>query len=56
MKYYLNENTNTLHKINGCCHSKHISKDTKCFMTEDEVIEKETKYFKHCQLCFKEKK
>ena len=56
MKYYLNEKTSTLHKINGCCHSKHIPKDAKCFETEDEAIKEKSKYFKPCKLCFKEKK
>lgn len=56
MKYYLNENTGTLHKVNGCCNSKNIPKDAKCFKTEDEAIKSETKYFKHCKICFKENK
>lgn len=54
MKYYLNDKTGTLHKINGCYHSKHIPKGAKCFKTEDEAISEKTKYFKHCKLCFKE--
>ena len=54
MKYYLNESGKTLHKINGCCHSRIIPKGAKCFKTEDDVIKSETKYFKKCKLCFKE--
>ena len=56
MKYYLNETGMTLHKVNGCRHSRHIPKGAKCFKTEDEAIKSETKYFKHCKLCFKESK
>ena len=56
MKYYLNQTTKTLHKINGCCHSRVSPKNEGCYKTEDEVISAETKYFKRCKICFREDK
>lgn len=56
MKYYFNGKTKTLHKIGACHFTKHLPEDAKRFKTEDEVIKAETKYFKHCKLCFKEEK
>lgn len=56
MKYYLNKTSKTLHKLNGCCHSRVSPKKEGCYKTEDEVISAETKYFKRCKICFKEDK
>lgn len=56
MKYFINATTGTLHKLAGCRFSKVIPSGAKCYKSEDEAIKAETRYFKHCKWCFKEKK
>lgn len=54
-KFYLNKNTNRLHIVGGCCHSRNLPKDAKIFQTEDEAIKENTRYMVYCKLCFKNK-
>lgn len=53
IKYFVNPNTGTLHKVGGCWHSKTVPKESRQYRTEDEAISHEQKYMKHCKLCFR---
>ena len=55
VRYFVNPNTGTLHKVGGCCHSDTVPKDSRQYQTEDEAISNEQKYMKHCKLCFRER-
>lgn len=52
-KLVLNIQRGTLHKTNGCLHSKVSKEIAKYYDNEDEVIADQTRYFKYCKLCFK---
>ena len=53
VKYFVNPNTGTLHKVGGCVHSQIVPKESRQYKTEDEAISHEQKYMKHCKLCFR---
>lgn len=54
-KYVFNTKTKTLHKVDGCIHSKKGATVFNCkfYKEEDDVIKENKKYYKYCQLCFK---
>lgn len=55
-EYCLNARTGTLHKTGMCRYSREGFTEIKYFETEDEAISSETKYMKHCKICFKEER
>lgn len=54
-QFVLNTDSRTLHKVNGCYYSNVWSGIAKYYDSEDEVIAEETRYFKCCKNCFKNK-
>lgn len=54
-KLCLNEKTGTLHIVGKCCHAKVLYDKTPIFENIDEALASETRYAKHCKLCFKDK-
>ena len=55
VRYFVNPNTGTLHKVGCCYYSQTVPKESKKYRTEDDAISNEQKYMKHCKLCFRGK-
>jgi len=54
-KLYLNEGTGTLHIVGNCCHAKVLHDNSLIFENVDEALASETRYMRHCKLCFRDK-
>lgn len=59
-RYVLNKNTDKLHIIDGCHHSKreYVERDKytfELFETEDDAISKHQNYIGRCKICFKDR-
>ena len=55
-KYLLNLGRGTLHLVDGCYYSTNIrlpNNNYKVYSSEDEAIRDNSKYMKHCKICFK---